>query len=194
MNAKQLQTIDGEKIDAHQCGLCKSIYAHKTPDFAEVCCTCKGCGKHQIRNTLMYGQWCDECWRAEDAKRDLAKIERAKEVQYDGGPVFDGSDYYHDLDTFIDQCEPDDLPEFVFPCTIGHPRLDADSILENMIENLNVSSDLDVDVNGRVEFFAAVEAFNKANENGFQIWDDITSLKVRVRPILAARSDKAGER
>lgn len=191
MNAKRIMLEDGTKLDAHRCDGCGTIYAGRVADVAEECCRCKGCQKQIIKHQSMYGRWCDDCWRNESARIDMERMNRAVEVDYDGGPVFNGDRYFRDMDELIEHYHEGPPPEFVYPCSIRYPTLDAGDIIENLIENMNVEDIEPERLSGVKEFDDAVKAFNEANSNGVQIWEEDSKKKVRVVALAPASAKGA---
>jgi hypothetical protein len=103
-----------------------------------------------------------------------AKLAKAVEVEDDGGPYFEfgGDRYYHDLD---DAAE--DGVEWVSPTTVTYPKLNADSILECLLDDMHEDASVN-DLDGVVAFEAAVAAFNEA-QTCRSFWPDETR-KIRV--------------
>jgi hypothetical protein len=177
MNAKQIQIVGGEPLDAWRCGTCGMIYRSDI-EIAERCCKCTDCGceidpkKTGARSTL-----CDKCWRPHYAKLDANRLDRAEDIVGYDGPVIVGDQYYPSVQEYSDYCGDDELPEFVHTCDIEHYVLDADDILTNLHENAGLEDQQDLD--GVKEFEAAVAAFNDANKDTVY-WTEDSKHKVRV--------------
>lgn len=128
-----------------------------------VCDTC-GC------DTPEYWTRCDKC-------RYEVKLAAAEEVPDDGGPycAFDGDTYFQDLEEAADNGL-----EWVSPCNITYPRIDADSVLENLLDDMHEDASTD-DMDGVEAFYAAVKAFNEAQTT--QSWWGDDKRKIRVPAI-----------
>ena len=137
---------------------------------------------------------CDTCgcetpkgWtRCESCRFDRV-FNAAEEIADNGGPycAFDGDIYYHDLEE-----AHDDGCEWVSPCHIEYPRLDSDSILEGLLEDMHEEASTD-DLEGVDEFVAAVKAFNDAQR--CQSWWGDNKRKINVAQAIEA-SGRDGNR
>lgn len=179
MNPKQLQTPEGMPVNAFVCGACGSIWTESQPYMATKCCQCDGCGKKLNAREFT----CYACRRSREAKRDMERMEKAVEAVGYTGPVFDGEDYHESVLDLSDKWHGKDvdMPEFVFGVTLNPWYLDADDILQNLVENAGSFED-EADINGKGEFCEAVDEFNKANE-GNNYWEEDATVKVRVPKI-----------
>ena len=142
MNAKQLQLEDGTKVEAFRCGECGLIYSEHTPYSAERCCVCQDCGAstHKEHGGAR-SHLCQKCWGPHYAKLDADRLERATEIpDYAGPVVIDGDRYFQTMDDLLEHLEEDgdERPEFVHTCHIHSYSLDAESILQDLLENSGV--------------------------------------------------------
>lgn len=94
MNAKQLQTEQGEKVSCWYCGVCGRMYQEKEASCSEWCCKCADCGKRIEQTCNVIQSRCDPCDRANRLKREAERLERATLVDWDG-PVLIGDDHYY---------------------------------------------------------------------------------------------------
>lgn len=138
--------------------------------------TCDMCGCE----TRQYWTRCDRC-------RYEAKLAAATEVPDDGGPycAFDGDTYYTELDQAAD-----DGHQWVSPCNVTYPKIDADDVLENLLGDMFEDASVD-DLEGVEAFNAAVEAFNVAQKT--KTWWGDEKRKIRVPDALLAERQKGGE-
>lgn len=153
--------------------------AHEAARQAAVdCYTCK------THSTCQYcGEKCGKVWTACDPCRFQRRLDAAVEVPDEGGPycAFDGDTYYTDLR----EAQDADL-EWVSPCIITYPRIDADSVLENLLDDMHEDASVD-DMCGVEAFEAAVKAFNDAQRT--QSWFGDVKRKIRV-PAATQGSDR----
>lgn len=138
----------------------------------EAAANCYSCKTH---NECQYcGEQCSKSFTACEACRYQRKLDEATEIPDDGGPycLFDGDTYFSDMH------EAQDFgAEWVSPCTVTYPRIDADSVLENLLDDMHEDASVD-DMDGVNEFYAAVEAFNKAQR--CQSWFGDPRRKIQV--------------
>lgn len=176
MNAKQL-SLNGTACDAWQCEKCKAIYRENTAYSSESCCKCRICGK-VLENRG--GGECDQCWRANHAKRDMERLDDAEELaDYAGPVVHGGEDYYPSVSEYADMCDNglNELPEFVHTCTIHHYHISLDDVIQSLRDEASLEDEHDF--LGLKELQAAVDIFNKVNEK-FEYWRENSKHKVRV--------------
>lgn len=173
MNAKQLQLEDGTKVAAWCCE-CGCVWLNEGASGR--CCKCNDCG-----GKLKPGRTgtCEACWKTWSANRETEQLATAEVVEYDGGAIYSGDQYYKTMEDFLDELDGDP-PEFVFACTTDHYRLDAGDIIDNMMENVSVEDIDHHDLNGLPEFQAAVAAFNLANATSPEYWEQDSKRKVAV--------------
>lgn len=165
----------------YACGGCGSVHSpniylareevrHETAlTAARDCYNCK------THNECKYcGSECPKGWLACDPCRFQKKLDAAVEVPDNGGPYckFDGDTYYDSLEEAAD-----DGCEWVSPCNITYPQIDADSVLENLLDNMHEDASTD-DLDAVDAFYAAVEAFNKAQKTRSWWGDDKRKIKV----------------
>lgn len=122
----KVKTIQRE---AYQCTKCGKVYLDK--QLAELCCKeyfCEKCGKKTYRYWLL----CDEC--SEQKRFEKAEKISYKEYlsKYSWSWIYDGSDYYSDLEELQEMYEYDDkkLPEYVYACDQERVELNIESDIE----------------------------------------------------------------
>jgi hypothetical protein len=144
-------------------------------EAARDCYTCK------THSTCQYcGEQCDKGWTACEPCRYQRKLDAAVEVPDDGGPycAFDGDTYF----TEMEEAQDADL-EWVSPCQITYPRIDADSVLENLLDDMHEDASTD-DMADVDAFYAAVKAFNDAQTQQSWFGDVKRKIKVPAREAL----------
>lgn len=155
------------------CGLAHSVKSHGRKVARELAVKCTRCRPKQYRcdicrkKTLQYWMRCDSC-------RYNAKLAAAVEIADNGGPycAFGGDTYFQELDEARDHgCE------WVSPCDVTYPRIDAESVLENLLDNMHEDASVD-DMDEVEAFFAAVDVFNEAQRT--QLWFGDDKRKIRV--------------
>lgn len=136
---------------------------------------------------------CDTCgcetpkgWTRCSGCRLNAKLEKAVEVPDDGGPycAFGGDTYYHEIEE-----ARDDGCEWVSPCHVSYPRIDADSVLDSLVEDMHEDASVD-DLDAVEPFMAAVKAFNEAQRT--QSWFGDDKRKINVAQAIEARRAATG--
>ena len=187
MNAVFLNKPDGTPTDISICGKCGAPARRKANfDISEKCCTCWECGRELDRAAVSYGHYHPECDRDRRSRIDTARLEKAVLVDdYKGAVALDsdwpsggwGDGYFESIDVLRDCLEEGDDIEFAYCCTPTYPHLDADQILQSCCEELHEGAAESLD--GEEEFYAACDAFNKANA-GTVTWNIDYSRKVRV--------------
>lgn len=132
---------------------------------------CYNCKTHDICEC---GAETPKGWSACESCRFDKKLAAAQEVPDDGGPycAFDGDDYFTDMEEAQDAGL-----EWVSPCHVTYPKIDADSVLERLLGEMHEDASTD-DLDGVVEFEAAVKAFNEAQK--MQSWFGDNKRKIRV--------------
>ncbi len=187
MNAYILHKPDGTPTNASACGKCGSIgYAF---DVSEKCCSCFECreplGEAELKTRSFYHP---ACTRAREAKRELARVEKAELVEDYDGPVYlegvgsgsMGDGYFANLDELSEHLDFEDgeRPEFAFCCRPAKViNVNIDHILESLTED-SYEGAYD-DLTGVEELAAAADAFNKANESVIS-YDCDYKRKVRI--------------
>lgn len=168
------------------CGICHSVKQHGRKEARALAVKCSTCRPKQYRcdtcgcKTPQYWTRCDKC-------RYEVKLAAAQEVPDDGGPycAFGGDTYFHELDEARDAgCE------WVSPCHVTYPKIDADSVLENLLDDMFEDASID-DMDAVEPFYEAVKAFNEAQR--CQSWFGDDKRKIRVPPQgIDARSGETG--
>lgn len=117
---------------------------------------------------------CPKGWTACDPCRYQRNLEAAVEVPDDGGPycAFDGDTYF----TGMEEAQDAGL-EWVSPCEITYPHIDADGVLESLLDDMHEDASID-DMNGVDAFYMAVKAFNEAQR--CQSWFGDIKRKIKV--------------
>jgi hypothetical protein len=157
---------------------CRDELAHQTArEAAENCYSCR---EH---NDCKYcGEQCPKNWLACEPCRLAKKLEAAQEVPDDGGPycAFDGDTYYTELED-----ARDDGCEWVSPCHVTYPKIDGDSVLDVLMDDMHEDASVD-DLDAVEPFLAAVTAFNEAQK--CQSWFGDDKRKINVAEGIEARS------
>lgn len=155
------------------CGTCHSVKQYGRKEARAKAVSCSSCRPKQYRcdickcKTPQYWTRCDSC------RYDVA-LDAAQEVPDDGGPycAFNGDTYYHDLE----EARDDDV-EWVSPCHVTYPRIDADNVLEGLLDDMHEDASVD-DLDATGPFYEACEAFNEAQKT--QSWFGDVKRKIRV--------------
>lgn len=183
-----------QKPRLYACPMCGLAHSPKTflareaeqhraaREAAEDCYNCK---THS--NCQYCGVECGKGWTACEACRLQRKLEAAVEVPDDGGPYCEvgGDTYYSGMDEVQDAGL-----EWVSSCIISYPRIDADSVLENLLDDMHEDASTD-DMDGVPAFYAAVKAFNEAQTH--QSWFGDDKRKIRVPRRDSDGSPKGGD-
>lgn len=178
-----------QKPKLFACRTCGNAYSVKNvgvQNARDMAINCKDC--HPKPYTCdMCGCGTPEYWTRCYQCRYEAKLAAAVEVPDDGGPycAFNGDTYYHELE----EAEDAGL-DWVSPCTVTYPRIDADSVLENLLDDMFEDASTD-DLDATEPFYEAVDAFNKAQTTRSYFGDD--KRKIRVPKRDSDRSGEAGE-
>ena len=178
MNAIQLRA-NGAPVNVWMCQACGRVYMEKTAYISERCCICTECGKctYVPGGNNFIKDWCKACESKANDRYYANRMAKAIELTDYKGPVVHGDRYFGSVDEMIDDLEPDEIPEWVHTCDVIHPTLDADSIIQNLLENIDTEEPLELE--GEDDFVKAVEAFNAANES-VVYWEEDCEHKVRV--------------
>lgn len=155
--AKDEAAHDAARMAAEDCYECKT---HNE---------CKHCGAE-----------CPKGWLACESCRFQTKLDAAVEIDDDGGPycAFNGDTYYHELEEARDAGL-----EWVSPCHVTYPKIDADNVLENLLDDMHEDASVD-DMDAVEPFYEAVKAFNAAQTTQSWFGDDkrkINVAKARAR-------------
>lgn len=166
------------------CAKCGSVHSPKiylasgevqhaaAMDAARDCYTCK------THNTCQYcGEQCSKSFTACETCRYQRKLDVATEITDNGGPycLFDGDTYFMEME------EAQDFgAEWVSPCIVSYPQIDADNVLENLLDDMHEDASID-DMKGVEEFCAAVKAFNQAQDCPSYFGDDKRKIRVPAR-------------
>ncbi len=172
MNAELLFKKDGTPADIWSCAACGLVYSPRAyltdkseasdvaRRLAEDCCQlldCEGgCGTQLgPRNK---GGWlkCQDCRRRDDRASELKKANSDKVTRHTPATapedvfVYHDDTFFPDIGTFLAAAEdvdwvPGDFPAVVWLCESSKPQIDADSVIENFAENLELGEDMTAD-------------------------------------------------
>lgn len=169
------------------CGYAHSVKQYGRKVARQLAVGCMNCRPKQYRcdtcrkKTSQYWTRCGNC------RYDI-KLAAAVEVPDDGGPycAFGGDTYFHGLDEARDAGL-----EWVSPCHITYPKIDADSVLEGLLDGMHEGASVD-DMDATEAFYAAVDAFNKAQTTQSWFGDDKRKIRVPAQAIEAAKAGETG--
>lgn len=158
------------------CGRCQSVKHQPEEQARRFAAECTQCHPKQYIcdmcgvDTPQYWTRCHVCV-------DTARIEAATEIEDDGGPYFGfgGEQMYHELDE-----ARLDGHDWVQPCTIAYPRIDAENVLEHVTEDMFEDASVD-DLEGVDDLCAAIQLFND-RQTTKTYWGD-AKRKIRVPPL-----------
>lgn len=146
------------KVELYKCGKCNKFYTDESRP--NTCCEpsyCETCGVE----TKPYFLSCDSC-------RYKRMFDKAELVEWDGIIAYDiySDRYYHDLDEVEHDYDPGEAPEFLFACGAFKPQINADQILDDLLEGVG---DLDIEISlvDAKEFEDFVEQWNAKQEVGW---------------------------
>lgn len=181
--AIELYKQDGTAAGVFYCSECRAVFPNQNQAQA-----CHGericeCGK---KIEQRYRDRCNECdsreWRAKCAEKELERYEKAEKIPwsaYKRGMIYDGDNYYEDLEDVLDKYEEGQEPEYVWACKdIGVRKLHVEDVLENILEGMWEDAD-GGDLNGVVELDTAIREFNEANES-ISVWEVDYSTAILV--------------
>lgn len=177
----------------YACSKCGSIHspaiylATEERKHAAALEAARDCYKCKTHNNCKYcGTECPKGWLACETCRFAKKLDAAQEVPDDGGPycAFDGDTYFHELE---DAAEAG--LEWVSPCHVIYPRIDADSVLDGVLSDMHEDASID-DLDGVDAFIGAVKAFNEAQRCSSWFGDD--KRKINVAQAIEARRAETG--
>lgn len=183
-----------QKPRLYACGKCGSVHSptiylatkERAHEVAmEAARDCYNCKTHNICSEC--GEQCPKGWTACDACRFQKRLAAATEVPDNGGPycAFDGDTYFSEMEEAIDAGL-----EWVSPCDVTYPRIDAYSVLENLLDDMHEDASVD-DLDATDAFEAACKAFNEAQKT--QSWFGDSKRKIRVpAQAIEARSGETG--
>jgi len=191
MNAVELFHQDGRPSGVFYCEKCRGVRSEK--EQAENCCkepTCSGCGTEISK----YWTKCDACREKEEAAREAALFEAAEKVTtWDGWIYVEGLGYrdgffesVDDLLDFVGEGEEDQMPEYAWTCdSYPFAQVSIEEIKERIEDSGEAYEDFDAnDLDGLKELEAALDAFNKANE-------DVVSWTPNLKRALVLKKEVA---
>lgn len=177
MNAIQLKKPDGTNVAAWMCGECGRIWPESDSYSSDYCCRCSDCG-----GKIHYSQHlCDKCWGPHYARLTQGELDKATIVDDYDGPVNIGEKFWQTPE----ECRNnfgDNSPEFAFCCHVESYSLDAETILQDLLENAGIDGHDESNLDGVTDFARAVEAFNEANKSNVY-WLADTSRKARIKAV-----------
>lgn len=165
------------------CSKCRSVF--KT---AEEAANCHGdriceCGKKIERR--FYAK-CNDCdWKAQKEKSAAIEFERYEKAtkipasEWKGDKLYDGDQYYDEIEDLLDRYDEVQEPEYVWACkNVGLPRATSEGIIEHMLDGMWDDADSG-DLNGLEELDAAIAKFNEDNAD-VKVWEVDYSTAVLV--------------
>lgn len=169
---------DGKICHVWACGKCG--FAKPSERDARVCCTCRTCGTPMESR----GAWeseCEPCRKKRYAESDQKREDSAEKLEVWDGGVFYNERYYSSAEAIECDYLEGNEPEWIYVARkVAPPTLDAEEILQNLLENMGDSDgDLYDQLDGVKEFDAACKAFNEANKNVAWYEEDMKRM-VRV--------------
>lgn len=187
MNPQPLFYADGTQSKVFFCEKCRTV---GTKEFIDSCCDpkCRGCGE-PVRGP--YYTTCDKCWKLEEEKREVAMRAKATVMEsWDGWVMCEGygyrEGYFESLDDLLlelEECAGDEghiRPTYAYVCE-ARPIVCVS--LDSIMDGFEFPEGMDEhDLYGEVEFQAAIDAFEKANENVVSYWQD-SSRVVLIPPL-----------
>ena len=178
MNATELFHKDGRTAGVFYCEKCRMV--KRTQYEAEQCCKpykCSSCGKDCERQ---YYTICNECDRQREITREQERFAKAEKVTEWDGPVLYGDTYYESIEDMI-ETEEDELPDYVWTCTIEKfVEIDVDGILQRICENGYEDFD-ESSLKGIEEFEVAARKFEEANA-GAVCWNPDYKKALLISP------------
>ena len=186
MSAIELFHQDGKPAGVWYCSECRAVRPSK--DSAETChrklCDC---GKPV---SSRYVHTCQECdnreWRERMASAEFARYEKATKIpasEWTGDQVFVDDRYFDTVDEAVEHMEASggSTPEYIWAAKdIGVCEAHIEDILERVTERMWEDAGAD-DLNGVPELEAAIDAFNKVNED-ITVWMVDYSTAILVGP------------
>lgn len=181
--AIELYKKDGTSAGIFYCSECRIVF--RTQEEAQCCHGERICECGKKIEQRYYGK-CNACqskeWAKKSAARERERFDAAKKItwaEYDGGMIYDGDDYFEDLESALDRYDEGQEPEYVWACKdIGVRKLQVEDVLENLVEGMWEDADTS-DLNGVVELDTAIREFNKANES-ISVWEPDYSTAILV--------------
>jgi hypothetical protein len=161
-----------------ECGHAYSVLNIGVQNARDMAENCENCRPKQYQcdmcgcDTPKYWTRCTDC-------RTAAKIEKAEIVPDDGGPYFEvgGDRFFHEME----EAEDAGL-SWVHPSKVSYPRIDADSVLENLLDDMHEDASVD-DLDATAEFEEAVKRFNEAQTTRSYWPDENKRIAVPARAL-----------
>lgn len=154
-----MSNVEEVTVTGYKCKTCGKVYIDKY--LAELCHKkyyCEVCGKETERYWLI----CDSC-REKKQYNEATKISYKEYLEkYPGYMIYDGSDYYQDLDELIEMYEWDDkqLPEYVYGTIKERIEVNIENAIECAEEDSNCE---DFSFDNTEELIKYVDDWNKTN-------------------------------
>ena len=125
-----------EKVVAHACGDCGTVYGLNVRDLADQCCRpyhCHSCGSETER----YWTKCCDCRRRERREQEEERFRAAERIAWDEGAGAMLYDEEHDrwIIDEEDATEGDPPTRYAYATTPRRLRIDAETIVENACED-----------------------------------------------------------
>lgn len=154
-----MSNVEEVTTTGYRCKECGKIYMDK--QLAELCHKhyyCEVCGKETERYWLI----CDSC-REKKQYKEATKISYKEYLEkYPGYMIYDGSDYYQDLDELIEMYECDDkqLPKYVYGTIKERIEVNIENAIECAEEDSNCE---DFSFDNTEELIEMVNKWNEKN-------------------------------
>ena len=172
MNATELFHKDGKPAGLFYCEKCRMMAQNR--ETAEQCCQnykCSVCGRDTGERHWLI---CEECRRADDARKEREHFEKAEKLHSCDGPVWHGDEFYQDLETMLDMLDGDPLPKYVWASNENHFVHACVEDITGCMEG-DAYEDWDPEtLNGLDELKVALDKFNEANKEVVSYTPDYT--------------------
>jgi len=168
MDTVELLYPDGDGSGVYKCNNCRKVYHDH--DYAEQCCKCKRCEKIIGGPGKPRSTYCRECWEKRAIEVEQERFEKAEKITKWDAECFysewfpENDGFFGDSDEFEDLVEPENVPEYIWPCKkITMERFDVTTLIENSLEQFYEEAHLDIE--GEEELQEALDKFIKQNEH-----------------------------
>lgn len=171
-------------LDTYTCEKCGRIYLNEQK--AVDCCApyhCECCGRETPRYILK----CETCRRKEKYEKARKLTIQEYESEFPGYMLYDGSDFFADLDELVDHYEYNDcpLPMYVFGTFRVYGQLSPFAILKEIEDELDCE-DLMFDQAAYDEFRAFAKTWNERHE--IYCYHPCEDIVVLIPPIPVAEA------
>lgn len=140
------------EVVAYACGKCGTVTGTVESVATDHCAPkmCTKCGKVREYSSYLL---CNECRAMKDAEAEAERFDRAEKVTDWDGPVYDPNcggcqdGYFQSVDDLLDHYADDDAgpPAYVWATTMTHPSLDADSLMDQALDDTYDGCTLDAE-------------------------------------------------